>query len=267
MSKTLVQSQFSRSAEGYAVSPVHAKGRSLDRVVEMAKPQSDWHVLDIATGAGHTALAFAPHVDQVISSDLTPRMLEVAADLAKERGIENVSFQEADAEALPFEDGSFDCVTSRIAPHHFPNIDGFISESARVLKPGGVFALVDNVAPDRHTTPGFEEDELLEAAAFYNEFEKIRDPSHARALPLGEWLGRIDQAGFTVRHYEILLKPMAFEPWAERLHAGKEAKEQLLEMARTPPPAAAAFLKPEDREGELWLYWAEGLIIAEKNGA
>lgn len=263
MSKILVQSQFSRSAADYAVSPVHAKGRSLDRIVELADPKDDWQVLDVATGAGHTALAFAARAGHVVASDLTPKMLEVSADLAKERGVENVSFEEADAEAMPFEDNRFDCVASRIAPHHFPNIDGFISESARVLKPGGIFALVDNVAPDKHTTSGFSDTELQEADAFYNEFEKIRDPSHARALPLSEWLGRLDQAGFKIRHYEIMLKPMAFDPWVQRLNAGTESVEKLRDMANNPPPAAKAFLKPETRDDGLWLTWAECLVIAE----
>ena len=69
MTKTLVQQQFGAHAAAYATSAVHAKGASLGRLVELVQPKSDWRALDIATGAGHTAAAFAPHVAHVIASD------------------------------------------------------------------------------------------------------------------------------------------------------------------------------------------------------
>ena len=129
MSKEEVKKQFGAHAAAYATSAVHAKGASLARLVELVQPQADWQVLDVASAAGHTAFAFAPHVDQVISTDLTPEMIPVASALAAEKGIDNVSFETADAEDLPFEAGQFDLVTCRIAPHHFPHIDRFLAES------------------------------------------------------------------------------------------------------------------------------------------
>lgn len=264
MNKSLVQSQFGKSAEAYAESPVHAKGASLAQLVAHVAPEPGWRVLDVATGAGHTALAFAPHVAQVVASDITAEMLATARDLASEKGLDNVSFETADAEDLPFADVSFDCVTSRIAPHHFPDVGRFVAEAARVLKPGGVFGLVDNIAPDRHTSDGFSDEELAEAAAIYNEFEKVRDPSHARALALSEWIERIVAAGLDVTHYEVLRKPMEFEPWADRIHADVEAKARLRAMAGDLPPAARAFLEPHERDGALWMVWAEGLVVARK---
>ena len=68
---TLVRSQFGASALDYATSEVHAKGESLARILELAAPQQTWQVLDVATGAGHMAAAFAPHVANVIASDIT----------------------------------------------------------------------------------------------------------------------------------------------------------------------------------------------------
>ncbi|MCA9917809.1 MAG: methyltransferase domain-containing protein, partial [Anaerolineales bacterium] len=128
MSKQKVQQQFGANAAAYATSTVHAKGYSLARLVEITQPQPDWQVLDVATAAGHTAFVFAPHVAHVIASDLTPEMLTVAAGLATEKGLSNVSFEPADAEALPYQDATFDLVTCRIAPHHFPDIQQFITE-------------------------------------------------------------------------------------------------------------------------------------------
>ncbi len=135
--KQLVQSQFGPNAAKYATSRVHAKGASLARLVELVQPQAEWVALDIATAAGHTAFVFAPHVARVTATDITPEMLEVAAKLAAEKGIDNVDFEPADAEDLPFADASFDLVTCRIAPHHFPHVDRFVAESFRVLSRAG----------------------------------------------------------------------------------------------------------------------------------
>jgi ubiquinone/menaquinone biosynthesis C-methylase UbiE len=105
-SKSLAQERFGAFATTYATSRSHAKGGSLARLVELLAPQPTWKALDIATGAGHMALALAPHVANVIASDITPQMLAVARKLAAERNIRNISFADARAEALPFPDGS-----------------------------------------------------------------------------------------------------------------------------------------------------------------
>ena len=196
MNKSLVQQQFGAHAAAYVTSTVHAKGASLGRLVELVAPQPTWAALDVATGAGHTAAAFAPHVGTVIASDLTSEILEEAAKLAKSKGLANMETARADAEALPFADGQFDLVTCRIAPHHFPDVAAFAAGVWRVLKAGGTFALVDNIAPDALSTPGFSAGELSQAAQIYNAFEKVRDPSHARCLGMAEWTEVLSDRGF-----------------------------------------------------------------------
>ena len=185
-SKSLAQERFGAFAATYATSRSHAKGGSLARLVELAAPQSNWIALDIATGAGHAALALAPHLAHMVASDLTPQMLGVARGLARDRNISNMSFADIRAEALPFPDGTFDLVTCRIAPHHFDDVRQFVTESARVLRPGGVFGLVENISPDTSMMAG-DADTLATAADEYNAFEKLRDPSHVRCLTLTEW--------------------------------------------------------------------------------
>src|SRR5207253_1079707 len=105
-----------------ATSAVHAKGASLGRLVELVKPQADWQTLDVATGAGHSAAAFAPHVARAVASDITEEMLAEVRKLAASKSLANMEAVSADAEALPFEAGEFNLVTCRIAPHHFPDI-------------------------------------------------------------------------------------------------------------------------------------------------
>ncbi len=230
----LVRRQFGANAGNYADSPVHAKGASLDRLVDVLEPEADWRVLDIATAAGHTAFALAPHVAEVVATDITEEMLVVGRVGADERGLANVRFEEADAESLAFADRSFDAVTCRIAPHHFPHPDRFVAEVARVLRPGGRFGLVDNVVPDDPV-----------AAHFANDWERRRDPSHVRCLSLNEWLELLSTAGFGVDHTELLAKRMDFTAWADNMNVADDVRASLLAELRDAPPAAASFLRPE----------------------
>jgi ubiquinone/menaquinone biosynthesis C-methylase UbiE len=264
MTRSLVQQQFGAHAAAYATSPVHAKGASLGRVVELVQPQRDWQVLDIATGAGHTAAAFAPHVAHVTASDITDEMLEQARKLAAAKGLGNMETAAADAEALPFADARFDLVTCRIAAHHFPDVPRFVREVQRVLKRGGTFALVDNVGPDALSTPGFSEAELAAAAVAYNAFEKLRDPSHGRCLGLAEWGMVIAAAGLDVLHQEILPKTMEFAPWAARMDADPATVARLRSMLEKGTPALKAFLKPRLDAGALWFGLDEAIVVARK---
>lgn len=251
--KSLVQSQFGANAENYATSRIHAEGASLDRLVALAKPRPEWQALDIATGAGHTAMALAPHVARVIATDLTPRMLEVAQGLAAKRGFANVIFQEADAENLPFADASFDLVTCRTAPHHFGDVSRFVAEVRRVLKPRGTFGLADNIAP-----------ESKRAAEMLNTIEKVRDPSHARCLSAGEWLQLLRRNGFVVRHTEILDKDMDLEGWAGRMSVNAEDTRKLDGMLRDPMPELQAYLRTQDSGGAVKFNLQEAVFVATR---
>ncbi len=253
MSKDLVQKQFGAHAAAYATSRVHAQGASLKRLVELIQPQADWQVLDVATAAGHTAYAFAPHVAHVTASDLTPEMLIEAEKLAAQRGITNITLEIADAEALPFPDDSFDLVTCRIAPHHFPHIDHFVSEAVRVLRPNGILAVVDNVVPNDTV-----------ASDYINAFEKLRDPSHGRALSVDEWLTAFSAAGLTVFHHEIAPKSMEFTPWAERMGATPETIAELRRLLAEAPATAAAYFQSYSTDKDLFFQLDEAIILGRK---
>lgn len=264
MSKSLVRKQFGPHAAAYATSSVHAEGESLGRLVELVKPEKHWRALDVATAAGHTALAFAPHVAHVIASDLTHEMLLEAGKLAKKRGLTNVETATADAEALPFQDAGFDLVTCRLAPHHFPDVARFIAEVWRVLKPGGTFALVDNISPSEESTTGFSEVELRDAAVAYNAYEKLRDPSHGRCLTISEWETVVTGGSFNALHKDHLRKDMQFDPWLRRMSVEGETAGRLEAMLLEGTPALRAFLKPHQRDGALWFTLHELLFVAKK---
>ena len=265
MSKDEVKKQFGAHAAAYATSTVHAKGASLARLVELVQPQPTWHALDVASAAGHTAFAFAPHVAQATSTDLTPGMILVATALAAERNIDNVTFETADAENLPFVDGQFDLVTCRIAPHHFPHIDRFLAESYRVLKSGGVLAVVDNVVPgSSEASDQTEAAELASAGNYVNKFEKLRDPSHENCLSLQEWLDAYANAGFTLLAHETAEKRMLFDPWVKRMGASPETQAQVRAMLTDAPPAVADFFHVEPEGADIAFYLTEAILIGQK---
>jgi ubiquinone/menaquinone biosynthesis C-methylase UbiE len=252
--KSLVQQKFGDAAADYAASAVHATGPSLARLLELVDVKPTWRHLDIATGAGHTALAFAPKVAKVTASDITPEMLQQTRKLAKERKLGNVVAAQAPADDLPFPDTSYHLVTCRLAAHHFPKPAAFVHEAARVLIPGGRLALDDNVSP---------EDESLAAA--YNAFEKLRDPSHGRALSVDEWVRLIENAGLTPVVSEIMDQDIPFDPWVKRMRCSGPTVARLKEMLQQDP--LRSYLRPRQTGDGLTFTLREAIIIAEKERA
>jgi len=251
--KAKARAQFGASADAYASSSIHARGESLALLVELVAPQGDWQALDVATGAGHTALAFAPHVAHAIASDLTQEMLAKAAELAAGRGLANLETRLADAEALPFEDASFDLVTCRLAFHHFPDPRQALSEFARVLKPGGLLGFTDNiVVPDKA------------AAGYYNAYEKLRDPSHHWVYPLARLQAMFGEAGLRVKATRRLSKEFEFHAWADRQGASEATKEKLLDMMRHIPAALEPLFAPRWVDGTLYFSLWEAVIVAQR---
>jgi len=214
--KAQVQAQFGQSAQDYVTSAGHAGGEDLERLVAWGRKRGALRVLDVATGGGHTALAFAGFTPAVIATDLTLPMIAAARGFTRGKGAVNVRFLASDVEALPFRDASFGVVTCRIAAHHFPAILPALREIARVLKPGGAFLLQDILGHDDR-----------ELAAFILEVEKRRDPSHVRSLPQREWAAFLKAAGMTVIDEGMVSKVRKWEEWTGRMRMSPEAKADL----------------------------------------
>lgn len=232
--RSQVQAQFGAHAQNYVASIDHAQGESLDKLLELLPFQPNWRALDIATGGGHTALALAPRVAEVVASDITAEMLAAAEKFLIGKGVTNATFKLADAGTLPFARAEFDLVTCRLAAHHFPQAGRFVQESARVLKPGGWFALIDNVTS-------------VDAVSqrYVNAFETLRDPSHAWEYSAVDWEAFCQAAGLQVAHLLHYRKPLDFEPWCDRLSVPPPVRQQLRMMLWQASAAGREALQPK----------------------
>ncbi len=254
--KAQVQDYFARTAESYVASFSHRTGDDLKRLIELGEWNPQQQALDIATGGGHTALAVAPHVARVVVTDLTPRMLEKAREFLLAQGVTNAGFQAADAEHLPFADASFDRVTCRLATHHFPNVAQSVKEVARVLKRGGLYLLIDCMAPD---------DQELDT--FDNTVEKWRDPSHGRSCTPEEWRAFFMQAGLLVEHIEFFRKIYEYDDWTTRSRMPADEKARLARFILESSPRIQSYFEVVQRaDGQLDNFTTEVILLKGRKG-
>jgi ubiquinone/menaquinone biosynthesis C-methylase UbiE len=173
----VIRESFTTQAEAFAANPWVTDEERIRRLVAAARLVGAERVLDIATGPGYIAEAFAGAAREVIGVDLTEAMLAIGKQRTKDRGITNVSFRAADAQNLPFENGEFDVAVCRLALHHLLQPLQVLREMARVCRAGGR-VLVEDIYASEHP----------ERAAYQDRWEILRDPSHVRTLSLSELL-------------------------------------------------------------------------------
>jgi ubiquinone/menaquinone biosynthesis C-methylase UbiE len=218
--KAQVQAQFGPSAAAYVMSAGHATGPDLEQLLAWGRARGAARVLDIATGGGHTAVAFRRFTPSVVALDLTLPMLRAAREFAAAQAAgpeaRPIRFLAGDVEALPFRGGTFGTVTCRLAAHHFPALLPALREVARVLRAGGSFLVQDIL--------GHED---AEAAAFITEVERRRDPSHVRAFRQIEWTAFLRAAGLTVMDEATLSKSRSWDDWTSRMQMTAEGRADL----------------------------------------
>lgn len=191
-----------RRAEAFARHPIVRRPALRSRFVRFSSVRPGQNVLDIGTGAGFSAFAFARKAASVTAVDWRPELLDVARNEAARRRISTVSFLEADPEELPFPEATFDAVTSTAALHHLARPAEVISAMGRVCKEEGILALEDVITSEQSVR-----------ARYHNRMERLRDRSHQRLLALSELLAMVGQAGLIVRRVEVQDSVREYNEW------------------------------------------------------
>jgi SAM-dependent methyltransferase len=188
-------SDWSARAEAYREAPEHREGEDLDLIVSWAEGSRT--ALDVATGGGHVARRLRDAGLQVVSSDPAPGM---QPDVI------------CRAEDLPFADGAFDFVVTRIAPHHFEDIAAALTEMARVSN--------DLVVVE----------DTLYVSEQVEEAERLRDPTHVRSYSEPEWRALLEDVDLEVERVESFEKRHALEAWLDRSGTPAEDKPRVKEL-------------------------------------
>jgi ubiquinone/menaquinone biosynthesis C-methylase UbiE len=180
---------FGKRAGFYATSEAHKEKESLEAFSKVAGIRPGHLALDVATGTGHAAAALSERGAEVVGLDLTSLMLAEARRLYGARA--GTHWVLGDVMNLPFAEGRFDLVTSRRAPHHFPDIEGALRSMRRVLRPGGALVIDDRSVP---------EDDYVDRTM--NHLDVLHDRSHVRQYRLSEWKAMLGRNGFVTESAE-----------------------------------------------------------------
>jgi ubiquinone/menaquinone biosynthesis C-methylase UbiE len=249
------QEQFARRSESYGKGHILENVEDVQAALQTINLPERASVLDVATGAGHTGLFLASLGHNVTLADIAQPMLDKAARTAAERGLTVKTVLHA-AEQFPHADGTFDLVTCRVAARHFSFPEKFISESARVLKPGGSFLLIDGTVADDHS----------EAEGWIHAVEKLRDPSHNCFLTPRAWTAICQTYGLAVQTATIFpFKQPDLNWYFETAATTDENRVKVLELISHAPSDAKDLFRLGVEDGKIVWWWQRLTLIAAKS--
>lgn len=247
-----IVAEFTHQAVAFNRSPAMNTSQMVGGLIDVLPVAPGQRWLEVACGPGIVARALAPHVGEVVGVDLTPAMIELARREAAGAGVHNARFMLGDAAALPFEDGAFDGAVTRSSLHHIPLPGRCVAEMARVIRPGGWVAVADHLtAPSPYV------------AAWHQEIERLRDPSHWACLTRGALRRLAATAGLRLVTEQIEPFALDYEEWLTR-GSGGAANRALIELALTLRPGAPCFAVAAGPDGRRYLHLALGRFVWRK---
>jgi ubiquinone/menaquinone biosynthesis C-methylase UbiE len=252
--QTAALNQFSRQSERYARGHILQNIEDVAEALQIIALPPGAKVLDVATGAGNTGLYAASLGYDVTLADIAQPMLDKAAAAAAERKLGVKTALHA-AEQLPYPAETFDLVTCRVAAHHFSSPEMFITETARVLKFGGAFLLIDGTVTD----------DQPEAEAWLHSVEKLRDPSHHRFLSPHQWEDLCQTCGLAIRSSKIFpFKQPDLNWYFETAGTPDRNRIKVLELVARAPESARSLFKIGEEDGKIIWWWQRLTLIAAK---
>jgi SAM-dependent methyltransferase len=234
-----IREEFTRQSSGFGKAAVMTSAEILGTLVELVPEDSGARWLETACGTGLVSRALAGKVGSVTGVDLTLAMLEQAKSGAADEGIENAGFSVGDATALEFADGSFDGAVTRLSLHHIPVPGRAIAELARVVRPGGTVIVGDLVADEADG----------EGAAWREEIERLRDPSHWVCRTPEQLRTMGAEAGLRLDEEQLIPLDIDFKDWLERGSGGRAAAPLVDELLAQRPGGAESFRVTASEQG------------------
>jgi 2-polyprenyl-3-methyl-5-hydroxy-6-metoxy-1,4-benzoquinol methylase len=220
--KSNASERFNTISNNFVTSEVHIASPTIELLHNLVIGKNQEKVCDIACGAGHLGLSFASKSNSITGVDPSQNMLDAFQALAEQRGIA-VKCIQAYAESIPLPDNHFDVVVSRLAPHHFSDVEQAVREMFRLVKPGGVVAVIDLEG---------DEDPLVDN--LNHQLEKLHDPTHVRSYTAARWNSFFLQAGLEVMNLESKLseRPIGVpvSRWCEIASSGSIAEAQIIDL-------------------------------------
>ena len=238
--------EFTHQSEAFNAAPAMRSADTLGRLLELipAAPGERW--LDAACGPGLVARGLAARVGRVDGVDMTPAMVALARREAQREGAANAVFSIGDATALAFEPGSFDGAVTRFSLHHIPVPGRVVAELRRVVRPGGAIVLADHVTSEDG-----------DVAAWHQEIERLRDPSHWACLTPARLRSLGERAGLVLERELEAPFSIDFEEWIARGSGGEAARGLIAAAVAERVPAPDVFRVADSGGGRRLglVYW------------
>jgi ubiquinone/menaquinone biosynthesis C-methylase UbiE len=249
----VIDQAFTQQATAFNESAVANSATLLDAILDAATPVASERWLEAACGPGIISRGLAPLVAAVHGVDITAAMVELARAQAAAAGLDNVTFEAADATATGLETASFDGAVTRFSVHHLPIPARLFDELARLVRPGGTAVVVDHLA-----------DGELEPYVWSQELERLRDPSHWASLSAAGLRALGDRAGFVLEREDRFPLGLDFDDWLHRGTADPAAWA-LVERLLAQRPGGTECFAVSERDGariltlQIWLgRWRRG---------
>ncbi len=253
-----VQKQFTRTVEEFSAIAPRDTSADLEEKLQFARPQPGELALDVACGPGTLALGLAAKVGFARGVDITAAMLQKARQFQRERGAANVTFDQAEAERLPYPDGAFDLVCCQFALHHIAKPFAVLQEMKRVARPEGRLLVIDTLGPESE-----------EKWDLHNRIEKMRDPSHVDSMRLTTFMAMFDDLGLRIARQRIRSRARSFNHWMLRaaLKPSHKRFREVRQMILDAMPGDLAGFGAHAEGDDIVITHHEGMFLLHRNQA